>query len=189
MLTGVTALVFFAALAHAPVAMGADRMPASGAAAVPVAASAAAPPLSAPRKPGHRPGASGPRTATATGAAPLAGDREFNSCRKIPAGSRTVKLNLKPDAELTEVVAWISSITCKPFILPGAITSGGKKVTIVAPVLITPEEAYRVFLDALDSVGLTVQSDGKFLKVIETAKAKSASIPLYGWDGRQLPAR
>ncbi|HSY38783.1 MAG TPA: type II secretion system secretin GspD, partial [Polyangia bacterium] len=110
------------------------------------------------------------------------GDRTFNSCQALPAGKRVVKLNLKPDTELGDLIAWISSITCKQFLLPGTIPSNSKKVTIVAPELITPEEAYRLFLGALDSVGLTVQPSGKVLRIIETVKAKSGPIPLYGED-------
>jgi general secretion pathway protein D len=118
----------------------------------------------------------------ATGAAGGAIPPDFNSCKKFPAGKRVVKLNLKPDTELGDLIAWISSITCKQFLLPGTIPSNSKKVTIVAPELITPEEAYRLFLGALDSVGLTVQPSGKVLRIIETVKAKSGPIPLYGED-------
>ena len=118
---------------------------------------------------------------TASGAAVI-GEKEFNSCKKFPSGKRIVKLNLKPDTELGDLISWISSITCKQFLLPGTIPANSKKVTIVAPELITPEEAYRLFLGALDSVGLTVQPSGKVLRIIETVKAKSGPIPLYGED-------
>ena len=111
-----------------------------------------------------------------------AGDKEFNTCKKFPAGKRVVKLNMKPDTELGDLLAWISSITCRQFILPGTIPANSKKVTIIAPQLITPEEAYRLFLAALDSVGLTVEPSGKFLRIIETLRAKSTSIPVYGID-------
>ncbi|HEY5089361.1 MAG TPA: hypothetical protein VIK30_05295, partial [Polyangia bacterium] len=57
------------------------------------------------------------------------------SCRKFPAGKRIVKLNLKPDTDLADLVAWISAITCKEFILPGNVASTSKKVTIYAPQL------------------------------------------------------
>jgi hypothetical protein len=115
-----------------------------------------------------------------------AGQAEFNTCHQAPPGQRVVKLNLQPDTALPDLVAWISSVTCRQFIVPGSVAAGGKKVTILAPALITREEAYRVFLTALDSVGLTVEPSGKALKIIETVKAKSASIPLYGFDGRPL---
>ena len=115
-------------------------------------------------------------------AADVPGEKEFNSCRKFPAGKRVVKLNMKPDTELGDLIAWISTITCRQFLLPGTIPANSKKVTIIAPQLITPEEAYRLFLAALDSVGLTVEPSGKFLRSSETLRAKSTSIPVYGED-------
>ncbi|HVU53338.1 MAG TPA: secretin N-terminal domain-containing protein, partial [Polyangia bacterium] len=126
-----------------------------------------------------------PGAAAPGGEAP--GEKEFNSCKKFPAGKRVVKLNMKPDTELGDLISWISSITCKQFLLPGTIPANSKKVTIVAPQLITPEEAYRLFLAALDSVGLTVEPSGKFLRIIETLRAKSTSIPVYGVDN-EMPA-
>lgn len=104
-------------------------------------------------------------------------DRPTNACRKLPAGKRIVKLNLKPDTSVTDLVGWISAITCTPFIVPSTIGAETKKVTIVSPTLITREEAYRLFLDALESVGLTAYPTGKFQRVIEAPKAKTSPIP------------
>jgi general secretion pathway protein D len=53
------------------------------------------------------------------------------------------------------------------------------KVTIVAPGLLSTEDAYQLFLNALDSVGLTVYPFGKFMRIIEISKAKSSPIPSY----------
>jgi hypothetical protein len=114
---------------------------------------------------------------------------DVGSCRKVPGGKRIVKMNLKPDAELADLVAWISSITCKSFVLPGHLASAGKKITIVAPTVMTREEAYASFLNALDSIGLTVEKVGGTLRIIETSKAKSSSVPVYGFDGRPAGAR
>jgi general secretion pathway protein D len=104
---------------------------------------------------------------------PASGD----ACRKLPEGKR-LRLNLKPNTEVVDLVSWISAITCKHFIVPGTIPSQGKTVTIVAPQPITAAEAYDLFLAALDSVGLTVYPTGGFLRVIETSKVKSAPIPI-----------
>jgi general secretion pathway protein D len=106
--------------------------------------------------------------------------KESNWCKKLPPDRRIVRLTLKPETDLGDLIAWISSITCRQFVLPGSIPSSSKKVTIVAPQLITPEEAYRLFLSALDSVGLTVASNGPFLQVIETSKAKATALPVFG---------
>jgi type II secretory pathway component GspD/PulD (secretin) len=123
-------------------------------------------------------------TATVGPAAAAAGERmrapastAGDSCRKLPEGKR-LRLNLKPNTELIDLVSWISAITCKHFIVPGSIPSQGKTVTIIAPQPITAAEAYDLFLAALDSVGLTVYSTGGVLRVIETSRVKSAPIPI-----------
>jgi general secretion pathway protein D len=120
-------------------------------------------------------------TTPVTGSTQLIGEKDFNTCKKFPAGKRIVKLNLKPDTELGDLIAWISSITCKQFLLPGTIPANSKKVTVVAPELITPEEAYRLFLGALESSGLTVEHTGKFERIVETAKIKTmGGVPFIG---------
>jgi hypothetical protein len=111
-------------------------------------------------------------------------DIPFNVCNKVPAGKRVIKMNLKPEVELPELVAWISSVTCKRFVIPGHISAGGKKLTVVAPALLTRDEAYAAFLNALDTIGLTVEGSTSFLRIIETSRAKSAAVPVYGFDGR-----
>jgi hypothetical protein len=105
-----------------------------------------------------------------------AGTGDF--CRRLPAGKR-LKLNLKPNTNLVDLVSWISAITCKQFIVPGTIPAESKTVTIISPTPITVPEAYALFLDALDAVGLTVYSSGDVLRVIETSKVKSSPIPVY----------
>src|SRR5262249_54576352 len=129
------------------------------------------------------PGAAGGGSNAVTGANQLIGDKDYNTCKKFPPGKRIVKLNLKPDTELGDLIAWISSITCKQFLLPGTIPANSKKVTVVAPELITPEEAYQLFLGALESSGLTVEHAGKFERIVETAKIKTmGGVPYYGED-------
>ena len=87
-----------------------------------------------------------------------------------------MKLNLKPETEVADLVAWISSITCKQFVLPD-VPASHAKVTIVAPSLITSGEAYRLFLDALDSVGLTVYPSGPFFRIVESGQGQDLSDP------------
>jgi general secretion pathway protein D len=119
------------------------------------------------------------RAHAAAGKSSADGARTGGSCTRLPAGKRIVKLNLKPETEIADLVAWISSITCKQFVLPD-LPASHAKVTIVAPSLITSGEAYRLFLDALDSVGLTVYPAGPFLRIVETSKVKTCPIPVVG---------
>lgn len=121
------------------------------------------------------PAAAGSSTALS---AELPGEKEFNSCKKLPPGKRIVRLNLKPDTEVMDLIGWISSITCAQFIV--SVPVQGKKLTIISPQLITPEEAYRLFFSALDSLGLTVEPTGKFLRVVENAKARFTPLPIVG---------
>jgi hypothetical protein len=101
-----------------------------------------------------------------------------NGCRKLPSGKRIVRLTLKPQTEIGDLVVWISSITCRQFLLSGSLDTH-RTVTILAPQLITPEESYALFLEALDSVGFTVVQMGRFFRVVETAAAKTFDIPFY----------
>ena len=133
----------------------------------------------------QRPSATASEGAAASVQAPgarSARQADFTSCKKIPAGKRVVRLTLKPETDLTSLVAWISSITCKSFLVPGTIPPESKKVTVIAPGIMTPAEAYQLFLSSLDSVGLTVEPSGWFSRIIETTKAKSSSIPVYRGD-------
>jgi general secretion pathway protein D len=138
-------------------------------------------PVAAAAKPGI-PGKPGAPAAAGAGVVEIPGEKEFNSCKKLPPGKRIVRLNLKPDTEVMDLIGWISSITCAQFIVSVPLT--GKKITIVSPELITPEEAYRLFFSALDSLGLTVEPTGKFLRVVENAKARFTPLPIVGPDQR-----
>jgi hypothetical protein len=114
-------------------------------------------------------------------------DKDFNACRKPPDRKRLVKLTLKPDTTVDDLVVWISSITCRQFVWSEAVAARNKKVTIVAPLPMTTRQAFGLFLNALDSIGLTVEPSGSFWRIVETHKVKSTPVPLYGFDGRRLP--
>ena len=146
----------------------------------PAASPAPAPPPP-PAAPAPAP-AAGAAKPSVTGAAELPGEKEFNSCKKLPAGKRIVKLNLKPETEVIDLIGWISSITCSQFLV--SIPLQGKKVTVISPQLITPEEAYRLFYAALESVGLTVEPSGKFLRIVETTRARFSNLPFVGANER-----
>jgi type II secretory pathway component GspD/PulD (secretin) len=89
------------------------------------------------------------------------------SCKKLPPGKRILKLNLKPDSEVSDLIGWISMITCKSFIVPDDVAIKGKKVTILSPQLMTVEEAYQLFVNTLATVNLKVQPEGKVLRIVE----------------------
>jgi len=125
-----------------------------------------------------------------TSAAPETADADFNSCTKPGARRRAVPVSLKPDADVGQLIAWISSITCKAFVWSDAAVGATRRhVTVVAPKDITPARAFRLFLDALSSVDLTVQPFDGFYQVIESVRAHTRPIPLYDWDGHRVAYR
>jgi general secretion pathway protein D len=101
---------------------------------------------------------------------------EFSRCQKMPPGRR-VKVTFKPDSEISDLIGWFSTVSCTGILISGPSIQG-KKVTILSPQVITFGEAYSLFLGALDSVGLTVEPMGRFLRVIESSKARFSPLPL-----------
>ena len=141
------------------------------------------PPAAAPTPPPPAPAPAGAAAKPGTpGVVEIPGEKEFNSCKKLPPGKRIVKLNLKPETDVIDLIGWISSITCSQFLV--SIPLQGKKITVIAPQLITPEEAYRLFYAALESVGLTVEPSGKFLRIVESNRARFSTLPFVGANER-----
>ena len=99
----------------------------------------------------------------------LIGEANDGTC-KFPPGNRVVSFHLAHETKLVDAIAWISSVICKPFLLPGTIDIDRKRLTLVAPERMTAENAYRFFLGALDSVGLTVEPSGRFLQIVEVRR-------------------
>ncbi len=95
------------------------------------------------------------------------GEWEFNECLLVPPGEK-VRIPLKPDSNIHDVVAWISGMTCRRFIVGSNIRT--QNVTIHSPVPVTPREAYRAFISALNVMGLTIQPSGGYLKIVESRK-------------------
>jgi general secretion pathway protein D len=87
------------------------------------------------------------------------------SCKKLPPG-KNIKLNLKPDTEIADLIALVSRITCTPFLVPSAVQMTGKKVTVLSPPAMTVAETERLLYAALDSVGLTAQPSGKLVRIV-----------------------
>ncbi|MEE2755818.1 MAG: type II secretion system secretin GspD [Myxococcota bacterium] len=78
--------------------------------------------------------------------------------------------------DIADVVWLIGCLTQQNIILPKSIK--GKKITIWAPQKVTKQEAYRAFLTALETNGLTISRQGKFLRIIDIKDFARASDPL-----------
>lgn len=133
----------------------------------------------APGRPAARPGA------PPAGAPEMSGDEAnllpYNTCKKQPRGTRFT-ITLPRETELEDLVNWMMSVSCQKFIWDRKVRSG--KVTILSPEPVTLDEAYAAFYAALQTMGLTVEPSGKYFKIVETAEAKSRTLPVYGPSGR-----
>ncbi|MCC6648017.1 MAG: type II secretion system secretin GspD [Polyangiaceae bacterium] len=102
---------------------------------------------------------------------------------KTPGGA--VQVNFS-DVDLPDLLQWISGITGRRFIYGAKVRS--IKVTLYSPHPVSVDEAYKVFLVALDTNGLTVIPHGRFLKIIETTGGVHGHVtPVYG-AGQPVPA-
>ncbi|HET9989543.1 MAG TPA: secretin N-terminal domain-containing protein, partial [Kofleriaceae bacterium] len=89
-----------------------------------------------------------------------------------------VSVTFKPETELKDLVTWVMGFTCRNFMFDPAYVQRGKKVTIIAPNTMSPQEAYRVFLVALSTIGLTVVPKGNVLRIVESATARAETVPI-----------
>ena len=108
---------------------------------------------------------------------------EGTDARPSPPGAR-VAFNLE-DADLPDLVRIVSRITGKRFILPSKARS--IKATIYSPSDVTAAEAYQAFLSILQLNGLTLESSGRYYKIVESSAIESRVLPMYA-DGDAMPA-
>ena len=104
-----------------------------------------------------------------------ADDAKLYNCKKAKG---KVSVSFKPDIELKDLLTWAMGFTCKNFIYEQGILSRSKKLTIIAPNTMSAEEAYRVFLVGLSTMGLTVVPKGEVLKIVESSQAKTETVPI-----------
>lgn len=101
------------------------------------------------------------------------GEWEFNECLLVPPGKK-VRIRLEPDSTIHDLTAWISGMTCRRFIVGSNIRA--QNVTIHSPVPVTPREAYRAFVSALNVMGLTIQRSGGYLKIVDSKKSGLSTV-------------
>jgi general secretion pathway protein D len=135
----------------------------------------------------------GAKTAPDTGSSPPGSAPEPTTSERIATavdtpykpkpGGHLVKFNLT-EADLSELVNWISGLTGKRFIYGAKLHK--VKATVVSPTPVTLAEAYEAFLAILEANGMTVIPHGPFLKIVDTGKIQSEGTPIYG-RGTPLP--
>ncbi len=92
--------------------------------------------------------------------------------KKDQQGQDFVTLNFT-NIEISALVKVLSEMTHRNFLVDERITG---KLTVMTPTKLTPDEAYQVFLSALEIKGFTAIEDGKFVRIIPAAAARQSGL-------------
>ncbi len=111
-------------------------------------------------------------------AAPPSPSEQKIDIKKIKSGGDYVTLNFT-NIDITALVKVMSELMRKNFILDERVTG---KVTLMTPTRISPDEAYQVFLSALEIKGFTAVEDGKIIRIIPTASARQSGLKVFKDD-------
>ncbi len=107
-------------------------------------------------------------------AKPATGQSEPRKTR----GEDYVALNFT-NVDISALVKVMSELTRRNFILDEKVTG---KVTIMTPTKISPDEAYQVFLSALEIKGFTAVEDDKVIRIIPSASARQSGLKVLQDD-------
>ena len=112
-----------------------------------------------------------------------------SSPAEVPSSEKTVRSKSKSgedfitlnftNIDINALIKVMSELTRKNFILDERVTG---KVTLMTPTRISPEEAYQVFLTALEVKGFTAVEDGKIIRIIPVASARQSGIKVFEDD-------
>jgi general secretion pathway protein D len=102
-------------------------------------------------------------------------DEALYSCKQRTG---QVVVTFKTETDVKDLIAWVIGFTCKNFLLDPRVVATGRKVSILTPNKMTAAEAYRVFLAALSTIGLTVVPRGNVLRVVEAPAARKEALPI-----------
>ncbi len=115
------------------------------------------------------------RETAATASAAPRGEREaLTECARYPPGKK-FKWSLRGEVDLPALVSAMSVLVCRPFVVPGNLRP--TRIHLLAPDVMTAQEAWRLFLSALDTMGLAVEPEGNVLKILDASRARDSAVP------------
>lgn len=86
----------------------------------------------------------------------------------------TVRINMN-NAEIRTVIQWIAEKTNKNFIIDPRVKG---RISVLSNQPMSMDQAYQVFLTALDVYGFAAVESGNNVKIIPNAQARSAGLPI-----------
>lgn len=153
-------------------------------AATPPPASAASTPDTTPPPPppaSGEPASSNAATTTppppvASTPAPTPRPKDAPAADSVPPGQELVNIDFPEPTEIKDIIRAVALWTGKNVIL-GKGVSG--KVQMISPRKVTKEEAYQMFLSALNVLGLTTVETGKVIKILPVRNAVQGNLQIY----------
>tara|TARA_R110002073_G_scaffold123819_3_gene267677 strand:- start:47491 stop:49683 length:2193 start_codon:yes stop_codon:yes gene_type:complete len=124
----------------------------------------------------------GPGDQTGDEAQEITEEEILYSCAGARAKKKT-HVSFTSETSLSDLVTWAMSFSCKNFLYRSELASRSPKIEIVAPTTMTPSQSWRLFLVALDSLGLTLVRKGPVLHIVESAQAQTAALPIRRASG------
>jgi hypothetical protein len=118
--------------------------------------------------PGPAAAAGEPPPAAAAPAPPAPGAHEFLDCQRFAPDER-LAMRMKPEITLRHLLSYMSTVSCTPFWMQKSTQLDGWLKTVIElepPPTATAEEAHQYLVEALDSIGFTMQPSGRFLRVV-----------------------
>jgi general secretion pathway protein D len=98
--------------------------------------------------------------------------------RRSKTGEDFITLNFT-NIDIGALVKVMSELMRRNFILDERVAG---KVTLMTPTKISPDEAYQVFLSALELKGFTAIEDGKITRIIPAATARQSGLKVFKDD-------
>ncbi len=95
--------------------------------------------------------------------------------KKIKTKDDYVTLNFT-NIDINALIKVMSELTRRNFILDDKVTG---KITIMTPTKMSPDEAYQVFLSALEIKGFTAVEDGSVTRIIPSSTARQSGIKVF----------
>lgn len=90
------------------------------------------------------------------------------------ADSADVRINMN-NAEIRSVIQWVAEKTNKNFIIDPRVKG---RISVLSNQPMSMDQAYQVFLTALDVYGFAAVESGNNVKIIPNAQARSAGLPI-----------
>ena len=107
------------------------------------------------------------------------GAEEFLGCEKYPADKK-FKWSVRGEVGVGELASSLGQISCRPIVVASSIAQRGGKVVVEVPDLVTAADVYRLFYGALEAMGLTVDTSGGAIKIVDSGRAKEIATPELG---------